>query len=113
MSISFSPSQVELLLMLFTSRKFEDLEGVTLFEDEIRSLYRLEMPEFAARNVNRAKYDNFCSWERSLEACCQNVLRAYARFVNELESYKAGRKNLAAVRLYHRMVIDSMAPFTV
>lgn len=118
MSISFTPSQVNVIQAClnthdfqtggeYTSASYHDLRRAFVFGPGrydliIEGIFR----EGGTVDV-KLDYKIECEFEAAVTL----VAQAYARFRKEFSYYRAKRCGLSEVRKYHRLLIDTLAPF--
>lgn len=113
MSVSFTPSQSHAILvchLVHQARMF----GRTCDElEDLKEVYSRH--PVVLERIGRFGYENNEELDADVSRLIMNdvilVIRAYSRFRKEFEYYLNRRGGLRAVKQYHSLLIDTLAPF--
>lgn len=120
MSISFSPSQtaaiqaclsvseaLEYEECTYLPRVYHDLRRAFVFSDTHGYWQKLDAYTLTGKDASSLQD----AIDEDLTSNIELTVRAWYRFRNEFASYTGGRRNLASVRKYHKLLVDTLVPF--
>jgi len=107
MSISFNPSQTRIILACEEYARASRLVEIAHTSDTLSACL-----EFV-RTLQELKDAGGLEGQQMTRVTseAQLVSRAWHRFLREFDAYRQGSSRMSMVRMYHRLLIDTLAPF--